>query len=114
MTKIKDMFKEIRNKQMRAAFYVVLLFFLLFILVPGIVLFKNAFTLNSGAFSFQNIASVFAGGKLRVAFAHSVNVSFLSALITTVLAFVLAYTVNFTNIPLWAKKLCGLWQFFQC
>lgn len=104
MTKIKDMFKEIRNKQMRAAFYVVLLFFLLFILVPGIVLFKNAFTLNSGAFSFQNIASVFAGGKLRVAFAHSVNVSFLSALITTVLAFVLAYTVNFTNIPLWAKK----------
>lgn len=104
MTKIKDMFKEIRNKQIRAAFYVVLLFFLLFILVPGIVLFKNAFTLNSGAFSFQNIASVFAGGKLQTAFAHSVNVSLLSAFITTVLAFVLAYTVNFTNIPVWAKK----------
>ena len=104
MTKIKDMFKEIRNKQMRAAFYVVLLFFFVFICIPGIVLFKNAFTLNSGAFSFNNVASVFAGGKLQTAFAHSVNVSLLSALITTVLAFVLAYTVNFTNIPVWAKK----------
>ncbi len=104
MTKIKDMFKEIRNKQMRAAFYVVLLFFFVFIFIPGIVLFKNAFTLNSGAFSFNNVASVFASGKLQTAFAHSVNVSLLSALITTVLAFVLAYTVNFTNIPVWAKK----------
>lgn len=104
MTKIKDMFKEIRNKQMRAAFYVVLLFFCVFIFIPGIVLLKNTFTLNSGAFSFKNVASVFAGGKLSTAFAHSVNVSLLSALITTVLAFVLAYTVNFTNIPVWAKK----------
>lgn len=114
MTKIKDMFKEIRNKQMRAAFYVVLLFFFVFIFIPGIVLFKNAFTLNSGAFSFKNVASVFAGGKLQTAFAHSVNVSLLSALITTVLAFVLAYTVNFTNISVWAKKLCARLRFFQC
>ena len=39
--------KEIRNKQMRAAFYVVLLFFFIFIFIPAVVLFKNAFTLNS-------------------------------------------------------------------
>lgn len=104
MTKIKDMFKEIRNKQMRAAFYVVLLFFLVFIFIPAVVLLRNAFTLNSGGFTFRNVASVFAGGKLQTAFAHSVNVSLLSAFITTVLAFVLAYTVNFTNIPVWAKK----------
>lgn len=104
MTKIKDMFKEIRNKQMRAAFYVVLLFFLVFIFIPAVVLLRNAFTLNSGAFTFRNVASVFAGGKLQTAFSHSVNVSLLSAFITTVLAFVLAYTVNFTNIPVWAKK----------
>ena len=104
MTKIKDMFKEIRNKQMRAAFYVVLLFFLVFIFIPAVVLLRNAFTLNSGVFTFRNVASVFAGGKLQTAFAHSVNVSLLSAFITTVLAFVLAYTVNFTNIPVWAKK----------
>lgn len=104
MTKIKDMFKEIRNKQMRAAFYVVLLFFLVFIFIPAVVLLRNAFTLNSGVLTFRNVASVFAGGKLQAAFAHSVNVSLLSAFITTVLAFVLAYTVNFTNIPVWAKK----------
>lgn len=104
MTKIKDMFKEIRNKQMRAAFYVVLLFFLVFIFIPAVVLLRNAFTLNSGGFTFRNVASVFAGGKLQTAFSHSVNVSLLSAFITTVLAFVLAYTVNFTNIPVWAKK----------
>lgn len=104
MTKIKDIFKEIRNKQMRAAFYVVLLFFLVFIFIPAVVLLRNAFTLNSGVLTFRNVASVFAGGKLQTAFAHSVNVSLLSAFITTVLAFVLAYTVNFTNIPVWAKK----------
>lgn len=104
MTKIKDMFKDIRNKQMRAAFYVVLLFFLVFIFIPAVVLLRNAFILNSGGFTFRNVASVFVGGKLQTAFAHSVNVSLLSAFITTVLAFVLAYTVNFTNIPVWAKK----------
>lgn len=104
MTKIKDKFKEIQNKQMRFAFYVVLVFFALFIFVPALVLLKNAFTLSDGSFSFKNIVSVFTGQKLHTAFLHSVIVSLLSAGITTVLAFVLAYTVNFTNIPLWLKK----------
>ena len=104
MTKSKNIFTEIQNKQMKAAFLVVLIFVFIFICIPAFVLFKNAFTTDSGSFSFQNVVAVFSKGNLQTAFAHSVIVSILSALITTFLAFILAYTVNFTNLPLWAKK----------
>lgn len=104
MTKLKSELGKIQNKQMRLVFYAVLLFFLIFILLPAAMLLKNAFTTQDGAFSMQNFAQTFKKGKLGEAFLHSVNVSLISALLTTFLAFVLAYTVNFTNIPLWLKK----------
>lgn len=104
MTKIKSELSKIQNKQMRLVFYVILLFFIIFIALPAAMLLKNAFTTQSGSFTFSNFSEVLKKGKLGEAFLHSVNVSLISAVITTVLAFVLAYTVNFTNIPLWLKK----------
>ncbi|MCR5400614.1 MAG: ABC transporter permease subunit, partial [Treponema sp.] len=92
-----------KNKQINTVFTVVLLFLAFFILLPVCVLVKNAFTFR-GSFSFNNFSSVFTKGKLALAFWNSTKVSFLSAIITTILAFILAYTENFTNIPLWAKK----------
>ena len=75
---------------------------------PLLILFKNAFTQGSGSnvtFSFINFKNVFVKGKLLQAFWNSTKVSFISAVITTILAFILAYTENFTNIPLRLKKL---------
>ena len=102
------MLSKIKNKQINTVFAFVLLFFAIFIIWPGLVLFKNAFTTGNGAgaaFSLSNFAKVFSKNKLPLAFWNSTKVSFISAIITTVLAFVLAYTEVFTNIPVWLKKL---------
>ena len=101
------MLSKIKNKQINTVFAFVLLFFAIFIIYPGIILFKNAFTTGSGintAFSLSNFAKVFSKNKLPLAFWNSTKVSFISAVITTILAFVLAYTEVFTNIPVWLKK----------
>lgn len=97
------MISRIQNKQVRTVFYSVLIFFALFIAWPAFTLFRNAFEYKH-VFSFQNFSAVLTGGKLGTAFANSLKVSFISSLITTVLAFVVAYTVCFTNIPAWLKK----------
>lgn len=86
--------KAVRNKQVRCVFYSVVLFFSLFLLLPAVVLLKNA----------SGFKAVFEGGKIWVAFFNSLHVSIISAIVTTILAFILAYTVTFTNIPTWMKK----------
>ena len=101
------MLSKIKNKQINTVFAFVLLFFAIFIIYPGIILFKNAFTTGNGinaAFSLSNFGKVFSKNKLPLAFWNSTKVSFISAIITTILAFVLAYTEVFTNIPVWLKK----------
>lgn len=92
-----------RNKQINTIFSGILIFFALFIVIPAFLLFKNAFT-SGGGFSFKNFSDVFEQGQLAKAFFNSVKVSSISAFITTVLAFVLAYTENFTNLPQGLKK----------
>lgn len=102
------MFSKIKNKQINTVFTVVLLFFLLFTIYPLLILFKNAFTQGAGSntvFSFINFKNVFVKGKFLQAFWNSTKVSFISAVITTILAFILAYTENFTNISVRLKKL---------
>ncbi len=101
------MLSKLKNKQINTVFAFILLFFVLFIIYPAIILFKNAFSTGSGsniAFSLSNFGKVFSKGKLPLAFWNSTKVSFISAVITTILAFILAYTEVFTSIPLWLKK----------
>ncbi len=101
------MLSKLKNKQINTVFAFILLFFVLFIIYPAIILFKNAFSIGSGsniAFSLSNFGKVFSKGKLPLAFWNSTKVSFISAVITTILAFILAYTEVFTSIPLWLKK----------
>ena len=94
---------KFKNKQINTVFTVVLLFFAVFIVIPVFVMVKNALTAG-GRFSFVNFYNVFTQGKLASAFWNSTKVSFISGLITTLLAFVLAYTESFTNIPVGLKK----------
>ncbi|MBQ1629247.1 MAG: ABC transporter permease subunit [Treponema sp.] len=98
------MIANVRNKQINTIFAAILVFFALFIVIPAFLLFKNAFTVGSGI-SLENFRMVFERGQLAKAFANSVTVSIISALITTLLAFILAYTEEFTNIPEAVKKM---------
>ncbi|WP_407400821.1 ABC transporter permease [Treponema sp.] len=97
------MISRIQNKQVRTVFYSVLIFFCIFIAWPAFTLLKNAFEYRH-SFSFVNFNAVFSGGKIWSAFFNSCKVSIISSVITTVFAFVMAYTVTFTNIPSWLKK----------
>lgn len=96
--------KTKQNKQVTTVLLAVILFFSLFIILPAAVLFINAFKDKTG-FSFASFEKILTDGKYGTAFLHSCEVSFLSALITTILAFFLAYTECFSNIPGWAKKI---------
>lgn len=92
-----------RNKQINSVFILVLSFFAIFIVVPAVILFSNAFTYGN-TFSFHNFSAVFTKGSLGKAFWNSTKVSLLSAVLTTIFAFIIAYTECFTNIPTWLKK----------
>ena len=94
-----------RNKQINTVYLAILLFFAAFIIIPAVVIFTNAFNSSNGSLSFAAFQAVFSGNSLKTAFFNSCKVSVLSALITTVLAFVLAYTENFTNLPGPFKKI---------
>lgn len=93
-----------RNKQINTVFLGILVFFSIFIVLPAFVILKNAFAGAQG-FSFQHFHDVFTQGQLAKAFLNSTKVSFVSAIITTILAFILAYTECFTNIPSWSKRI---------
>lgn len=92
-----------KNKQINSVFAIILVFFGIFLLFPTFIILKNAFSVGK-SFSFGSFAAVFEQGKLASAFWNSTKVSLVSAFITTILAFVVAYTVSFTNIPLGLKK----------
>ena len=93
-----------RNKQLQAVFGLLILFFCIFIVFPALMIFKQAFT-NADGISFESVQSVLSNKNVFLALSNSMTVSFLSAIITTFLAFLLAYAENFTNISVKLKKL---------
>ena len=93
-----------RNKQLQAVFGVLILFFCIFIVFPAFMIFKQAF-MKSGGITFDYIKSVLSNKNVFLALSNSMTVSFLSAIITTFLAFLLAYAENFTNISPKLRKM---------
>lgn len=92
-----------RHKQINAVFAAILVFFAVFVALPLLALLRNAFAGAQGV-SLEHFRAAAAEGALGRAFGNSVKVSVTSAAITTILAFILAYTESFTNIPRAAKK----------
>lgn len=80
------------------------LFCLLFELLPALVLLQGSFNDEQGNFTFSNYQHIFAqSGTLR-AFENSVELSLLSALISTLLGFFAAYGVYNLRIT-WLRNL---------
>lgn len=77
--------------------------FAAFLLIPMIMILKNAFVSKSGLTT-AYFVHVFQGRELGKIFINSVGIALLSAVITTGLAFILAYTIQFTNLPQGLKK----------
>lgn len=81
----------------RVIFIAILLMFMAFLIVPLGILFVRSFQTTEG-FNFSNYFSVLSDKELMESIGNSIKISSLTAVITTILAFTLAYAVNCTRI----------------
>lgn len=85
-----------KNKEFKLIFAALCVIFAVFLIAPMIqLLIKSVY--DTGSFSFVNYAEVLTGKGFMKALGNSFLVSACSAVLTTCLAFFLAYTVNYTN-----------------
>ena len=92
------------NIEVKVIFATVCVLFMVFLVVPMAMIVGKSFLGTSGltlAF-YQNM---FQGKNFGTIFRNSVAIAMLSAIITTILAFILAYSIHFTNLPPVVKKM---------
>ena len=94
--------------ELRALFVIVGLIFSAFLLVPLLFVLGKSFTAADGALTLQNYLAIFAEPKFLASIGNSLAVSVAAAAVSVLLAFLLAYTVNCTNVPKPFKKAVSL------
>ena len=92
-----------KNFEIKAIYWFVIVLFACFLVLPLGSLIIQSFQ-SQGNFSFANYIQVIGEKGFLTALQNSFLVSGLSALITTLLAFMMAYAIHYTNIPLLLKK----------
>jgi len=83
--------------EMRIIFIPIVLLFIVFLILPLAVLFIRSFETGQG-YSVSNYLTILADQEIRASIGNSMKVSGVTALITTVLAFILAYSIHCTRI----------------
>ncbi|WP_339317155.1 ABC transporter permease subunit [Paenibacillus sp. FSL R10-2734] len=83
--------------EMRIIFIPIVLLFVVFLILPLAVLFIRSFETGQG-YSVSNYLTILADQEIRESIGNSMKVSGVTALITTVLAFILAYSIHCTRI----------------
>lgn len=96
--------KERKNIEIKVIFVAVLILFACFLLVPMIMILGKSLFGNSG-FTLDFYKNIFQKQQFGRTFLRSIGIALTSAVITTTLAFLLAYTVWFTNVWKGVKKL---------
>ena len=87
-----------KNREIKAIFAVMAVFFAGFLAVPMISVLVRSFTGNGEPASLAYYVEVLTGRGFLRALGNSFVVSICSALLATVLAFILAYTIHYTNV----------------
>ena len=87
-----------KNREIKAIFAVMAVFFAGFLAVPMISVLVRSFTGNGEAASLAHYVEVLTGRGFLKALGNSFVVSISSALLATILAFILAYTIHYTNV----------------
>ena len=87
-----------KNREIKAIFAVMAVFFAGFLAVPMISVLVRSFTGNGEPASLAHYVEVLTGRGFLRALGNSFVVSICSALLATVLAFILAYTIHYTNV----------------
>lgn len=86
----------------RIIFVLIILFFLFFLLIPIVFLLGRSFV-SDGNLSFEYYQSILTNQEIITALLNSLKISLLSALVTTILAFLSAYAVHMTHCASWLK-----------
>ena len=81
---------------MRVIYIPILLLFAVFLLLPLAVLFVRSFETDQG-YSVANYLSILSNKDLMVSIGNSIKISSVTAIITTILAFILAYSIHCTK-----------------
>ena len=96
-----------KNREIKAIFAVTAVFFAGFLAVPMISVLVKSFTGNGEAASLSHYVEVLTGRGFLRALGNSFAISICSALLATVLAFILACTIHYTNVGKRYKWLIG-------
>lgn len=92
-----------KSLEIKVIYVFVTILFAIFLMIPlGSLLFQSF--QSQGIFSITHYVNVFTQNGFVNALRNSFLVSGISALVTTVLAFMIAYTINYTKIPSFLKK----------
>lgn len=86
-----------KEKEIKAIYVIVLALFIAFLAIPVVRLLLESFVEEAGV-GLAYYSEVLTERGFATALANSVTVSFASALIATVLAFILAYSIQYTNL----------------
>ncbi len=97
--------KKRENAEIRLIFFGIVLLFAWFLVVPILALLLKSFQPDAAGNVLVHYMEVFAQSGFWTAFGNSFRVAGSSAAITTLFAFVLAYTVHYTNLPKILKKM---------
>ena len=87
-----------KELEIKGIYLAVTLLFLVFLLIPLCRLFFKSFE-NGGGLTLNNYREVLTGRGFLAAFGNSVRISVCCGLLSTLLAFLLAYTIHYSNLP---------------
>ena len=88
------------------------LFFVVFLAMPIVRLLLRSFMDTNGVYTLSVYQSVFTGDKFGQALRNSFEIAALSAAVATLIAFVLAYTCYYTNLPAKGKSIIRIAAMF--
>lgn len=95
--------KKQKNIELKFIFWIVVALFVLFLAFPLLILFGKSFVGEQGV-TLEFYTSIISGKDFFPALGHSFLVAAAAALTATVIAFVMAYVIHYTNIPQWLKQ----------
>lgn len=101
-------FKRLQQKELHLLGGVVGLLFAVFLVLPLALVIITSFTSPDGSGTLSNYLAVFGEPDFLTSIVNSLKVAATAGLVTVLLAFLLAYTVNCTNLPRGVKKVVTL------
>lgn len=95
-----------KNIEIKIIFMAIAVLFIWFLAMPLLMLLLKSFQ-DSQARFWVHYTEVLLQSDFWNAVGNSFRVAGISAAVTTILAFILAYTLHYTNVPTWMKKVIG-------